>query len=117
MLWINSQGRLLLSNGNAKATGSSNSSVRSSSTVTAGAWVFVTLVVDCIDGVVEMYTNGRPAGKLFLKSGDSTESTTNCWDGAWSLGEQFTLFGTKAPDACQGGALRCAFLLLSSLLC
>ena len=28
-------------------------------------------------------------------------------DGAWSLGDQWTLFGTKAAADLRGGAIRC----------
>jgi hypothetical protein len=111
-LWLNANGKLI-----AQATGTSSvsnkslaatvTSVQSTNSLATNKWSFVTVVVDCIEGVVELYVNGRNSGKLDLNNAQSTSSAAaGHVDSAWSLGDQFTLFGTRSQIDCGNGAIR-----------
>jgi hypothetical protein len=81
----------------------------------------VSFVVDCIEGTVELYINGRPSGRLNLSAAPLSNSVGHV-DGTWSLGDQFTLFGTKTAADCGNGAIRyahtdnCVCLLVRGLM-
>jgi hypothetical protein len=79
-----------------------------------GKWGWVTLVVDCLDGTVEVFVNGKAAGAklLLLTTGVDSKATTDEGrlselDGAWSLGPQFTLFCSRdSAENQDGGCIR-----------
>lgn len=92
------QQRSKLGGGASTSSASGSNVVRSSiHSVPNEKWSFATLVVDCIEGTVQLFLNGTSVGTL---------TTQFDLDGEFSLGEQFTLFGTKAVSECTGGALR-----------
>lgn len=116
LLYTNSQGKLVASIGSSSAVkgslGNSTSSFQSSSSLSSGKWSILTIVVDCVEGTVDLYVNGRSFGQAKMKAG-SGESNI---DGNWSMGDQFSLFATKIASQCGDNSLRNVFLQTRCLL-
>lgn len=108
LLYTNSQGKLVAMLGSSSAVksslGNSSLSFQSSSSLSSGKWSILTLVVDCVEGSVDLFVNGRSFGQARIKSANG-ESTI---DGEWSMGDQFSLFATKTASQCGDNSLRSA---------
>ena len=118
-MFCNSQGKLVAMSGSNANVGSSSkatlssatASVQSTNSLPSGKWTFVSLVVDCVEGAVDMYVNGRTSGQIKLIS----SASESAMDGAWSLGDQFSLFGTKSASQCGDNSLR--FVVYINMFC
>ena len=106
-LWVDRRGII----GTSDSAGISGGT--GSARLSAGSWSHVTAVVDCAEGDVRTYIDGKLCTVIAAdrtmpptSSTASTSASLGVIDGPFSIGAQLTLFGTKNIMHCGGGAVR-----------